>query len=167
MNAVVQRARSERTRAKELRKHAELLSRQLADNLRRFDGPPFGDAGARFSLRLARLRPAVALLRHNLGRWLELRGVTAEHAHDLILAASEACANAVEHPVAGRGAFEVEALCGEREVTIVVRNDGFWRSQTESDFRGRGLRLIRTLMNDVDLVQGQYGSEIVMRRRLD
>jgi anti-sigma regulatory factor (Ser/Thr protein kinase) len=166
-NAAVERARRTRARSIELRERSEALSQQLVDKLRRSPGPAFGDVGDTFALRLARLRPTVALLRHSLGRWLEQRGVPAEHVRDLTLAASEASANAVEHPVAGHGAFEVEATHRADEVVIVVRDSGGWRPESSSEARGRGLRMIRSLMSEVDVVRSEHGTEIVMRRRLD
>lgn len=166
-NAVVERARSTRARSTELRERSELLSEQLVEKLRGRPGPALGGAGETFALRLARVRPAVALLRHSLGCWLEQRGVAAEYVRDLTLAASEASANAVEHPIAGHGTFEVEAVCRPDEVVIVVRDSGGWKPASSSEARGRGLRMIRSLMSDVDVVRSEYGTEIVMRRRLD
>lgn len=166
-DTVVERARSTRARSVELRARSEALSQQLVEKLRGSPGPAFGGAGETFALRLARVRPAVALLRHSLGCWLEQRGVAAEHVRDLTLAASEASANAVEHPVAGHGAFEVEAVYRPDEVVIVVRDYGGWKAESSSEARGRGLRMIRSLMSDVDLVRREHGTEIVMRRRLD
>jgi len=168
MNAAVERARSERARSVALRERSELLTQELVEKLRRRPGPGPGGTGETFSLRLARMRPSVALLRHCLGGWLEQRGVDADHVRELTLAASEACANAVEHPVAAaHGAFEVEAVCRNGEAVIVVRDSSGWRAESGGDARGRGLRMIRLLMTDVDVVRGENGTEIVMRRRLD
>jgi anti-sigma regulatory factor (Ser/Thr protein kinase) len=167
MNRTVEPARPERTRSRELKEQSELLSQRLIDNLRRIEQPAVGENGDTFVLRLARLRPAVGLARHSLGRWLERRQVPAEHIAELTLAASEACANAVEHPVlATDDAFEIEASHRDREVRIVVRDSGRWRTGPVSETRGRGMQMIRSLMDEVDLVQGEHGTELVMRRRL-
>ena len=107
-------------------------------------------------------------LSHRAGRWLERRGLTADSVHDLVLAASEACANAVEHPVdSSQAAFEIEATQGANEVTIVVRDFGRWRAGEITEGRGGGLRLIKLLMTDVDVVRSMQGTEVVMRLRLD
>jgi anti-sigma regulatory factor (Ser/Thr protein kinase) len=166
-NTAVERARSARARSIELRERSEVLSEQLVEQLRGSPGPALGGIGETFALRLPRLRPAVALLRHCLGSWLEQAGVAAEHVRDLTLAASEASANAVEHPIAGHGAFEVEAASSTDEVVVVVRDSGSWRAESSSEARGRGLRMIRSLMSDVAVVRSDHGTEIVMRRRLD
>ena len=167
-NTAVERARSVRARSIELRERSEELSQRLVDALRSSPARPLDMQGDTFVLRLARVRPVVALVRHSLGRWLEQRGVAADRVHDLMLAASEACANAVEHPVGARAAaFEFEANHSADEVTIVVRDFGRWRAEEVNEARGRGLRLIKLLMTDVDVVRSGRGTEIVMRRLLD
>jgi anti-sigma regulatory factor (Ser/Thr protein kinase) len=167
-NTTVERARSTRARSIELRERSEELAKRLVDALRDSDARSLEFTGDTFFLRLARVRPAVALARHSLGCWLEQRGVAADRVHDLVLAASEACANAVEHPVASRdAAFELEANHSADEVTIVVRDFGRWRAEEINQARGRGLQLIKSLTTEVDVVRGTRGTEIVMRCRLD
>ena len=167
-NTAVERARSARARSIELRERSEELSQRLVDALRSSPARPLDMQGDTFVLRLARVRPVVALVRHSLGRWLEQRGVAPDRVHDLMLAASEACANAVEHPVGARdAAFEFQANHSADEVTIVVRDFGRWRAEEVNEARGRGLRLIKLLMTDVVVVRSGQGTEIVMRRRLD
>lgn len=167
IKTTVERARCERARSVALGKRSEQLAQRLVDAIRNSPAQLLDPSEDRFSLRLARVRPAVALLRYSLARWLELRGVAADQAHDLTLAASEACANAVEHPIAARGAFEVEAVCRDDEVVIAVRDSGGFRPESVSEARGRGLQLIQSLMTDVEVVRSESGTEIVMRRRLD
>src|SRR5215468_1253317 len=153
MDGVAERARSERMRSGQLRKRSEQLSQRVVDNLRRYEGRPFGDAGDTFRLRLARLRPAVALLRHDLSRWLEYRGVESSDIQDIALACSEACANAVEHPVLSTDrAFIVEAVHRGDRLEVVVRDSGHWRSAPSVDTRGRGTQMIRDLMSDVSVL---------------
>jgi anti-sigma regulatory factor (Ser/Thr protein kinase) len=167
MNTTVERACYERARSVALREQAELLSQRLVDALRSSPARSIA-SGDTFALRLARVRPAVALARHSISRWLEQRGVAAEHVHVIVLAASEACANAVEHPVSSsHAAFDVEAAHRDDEVVVVVRDSGHWRPEATNDARGRGLRMIRSLMTEVEVVRGENGTEIVMRRRLD
>jgi anti-sigma regulatory factor (Ser/Thr protein kinase) len=152
-------------RSRSLQDRAATLTELLVTNL---DERPLGDRGERFSLRLARILPAVGLARRAIERWLERRGVPQQDIHEISLACSEACANAVEHPVAsGGGAFEIEARLGPEEVTIVVRDSGRWRAEEANEARGRGLQLIGRLMTAVDVVRSENGTAIVMRRRLD
>jgi anti-sigma regulatory factor (Ser/Thr protein kinase) len=168
MDGVAERARSERIRSGQLWERSERLSQRVVDNLRRYQGPPFGDNGDTFHLRLARMRPAVALLRHDLSRWLEYRGVDHNDIEDIALACSEACANAVEHPVSSTDrAFVVEAIHRDGRVEIVVRDSGRWRSAPTVDTRGRGTQMIRNLMSDVAIVHEPEGTAVRMRLYLD
>ena len=48
---------------------------------------------------------------------------------------------------------------------IAVRDRGGWRD-TSSEDRGRGLPLMRALMDDVDIEQRPTGSTVVLRRTL-
>lgn len=163
----IERARSERARSQELRARSELVSARTVETLLQVEGCAFGESGGSFSLRLPCVRPAVALLRHCLGGWLDHRGVDRARAREIVLACSEACANAVEHPVASSdGAFEVEAKHRRGEIVIVVRDSGRWRSRSSSETRGRGMTVIRALMTEVEIVQGRDGTEIVMRCRI-
>jgi anti-sigma regulatory factor (Ser/Thr protein kinase) len=150
-----------------LRRQSERLSAEIADRLRTVSGRPHGERGESFALRLARLRPAVGLMRHELGRWLERRNVDSAVAFEIALACSEACANAVEHPFRpARQAFEVAAAERDGEVEVVIRDFGRWRAPASSPDRGRGLLAIRALMDDVQLTNDDDGTRLAMRRRL-
>jgi anti-sigma regulatory factor (Ser/Thr protein kinase) len=168
------RARNARARADLLREHAaserartQLLTNRLVQKLRDGEGRPHGDHGDTFSLRLARLPQAVALVRHELRRWLDDHGVASEDAVDITLACSEACANAVEHAARpGRFAFEVEARRERDELSLAVRDFGAWTAADEASFRGRGLGMIRDLMDTVEITSSSAGTKILMRRTL-
>ena len=127
-------------------------------------GRPLGDT---FSLRLARMPQAVALVRHELRRWLDEHGVSTEDAVDITLACSEACANAVEHPDRpGRPAFEVKAWREGDELVLAVRDFGAWTDPSSAGTRGRGLSMIRALVDVVEITSGGEGTKILMRRTL-
>jgi len=168
------RAREARARADLLREHAaserartQLLTNRLVQKLREGEGRPLGDHGDTFSLRLARLPQAVALVRHELRRWLDEGGVAPEDAVDITLACSEACANAVEHPSKpGRPAFEVEARREDGEVFVAVRDFGAWTDAVAVGSRGRGLSMIRGIMDAVEVTSDGEGTQVVMRRTL-
>jgi anti-sigma regulatory factor (Ser/Thr protein kinase) len=137
--------------------------RALSDS----DGHAHGDRGDRFLLRLARMPQVVALVRHELRRWLDEHGISTEDAVDITLACSEACANAVEHPGRpGRLAFEIEAWRDGEELLLSVRDFGAWTDATSGENRGRGLRMIRSLMDAVEITSGGDGTKILMRRTL-
>ena len=128
---------------------------------------PFGDRGSTFSLRLARLPQNLRVVRHELLRWLDLRGVQADDAAEIVLACSEACANAVEHPPRGAGPYlEVTAIRRPAEVEVEVRDFGSWGGAPGNDeSRGRGLAIMRAL-TDVEISTDSHGTRVTMRRRL-
>ena len=163
------RARSDllRQRAFSQREQAQTLAIRLMRGLSESDGRAHGDHGDTFSLRLARLPQVVGLVRHELRRWLDEHGVASTDQVDITLACSEACANAVEHPGRpARQAFEVEAWREDGELLLSVRDFGAWTDPTSGGTRGRGLRMIKSLMDDVEITSGEDGTKISMRRTL-
>lgn len=86
---------------------------------------------------------------------------------EIILACSEACANAVEHPRHPRHqAVEIEAAFDGSQLALRVRDFGTWSEQPRSSLRGRGLDIIHALMDSVVVVRGSDGTELLMRRTL-
>jgi anti-sigma regulatory factor (Ser/Thr protein kinase) len=110
---------------------------------------------------------ALAALRRSLRRWLAACEATDDESNDIVLACSEALANAIEHAY-GPGDAEVEmdaAFTGDK-VSIVVRDFGRWR-EPRGDNRGRGLSLIQAMMDSVSVAAGdEEGTEVRMVRRL-
>jgi anti-sigma regulatory factor (Ser/Thr protein kinase)/GAF domain-containing protein len=117
-------------------------------------------------LRLAARPAALSEVRHVLRRWLADRGASQEEIAEITIAASEACANAVEHAYPpSPQEFELAARADDMEITITVRDTGSWRAP-RGESRGRGLGIIDAAMKDVDIRRTEAGTEIVMRRRL-
>jgi PAS domain S-box-containing protein len=109
----------------------------------------------------------LAPLRQALRRWLGENGGDDETSYDVVLAVSEACANAIEHPVGRRDRFvDVEATLADDVVHLRVRDTGTWRAEAEPPRRGRGLMLMRSVMDDVAVARSRAGTEIRMTRRL-
>ena len=72
-------------------------------------------------------------------------------------ATGEAAANAIEHGVAGaRGAFMIDGSAEGGVVAISVTDAGSWRPE-RSEGRGRGLVLMRAMMDSVEVVPGAGG----------
>jgi anti-anti-sigma factor len=106
-------------------------------------------------------------------RWLLDAHVGREDADDVVLAASEAIANSVEHgyadhPADRRAPIDLEmSRDGADVLSVVVRDRGAWRRPGEGGTgRGRGLPLMRKLMASVEVEPGADGTTVRMRRRL-
>jgi serine/threonine-protein kinase RsbW len=110
----------------------------------------------------------VGFVRHDLRRWLERAGLPRETVSEVTLACSEACANAVEHAdETMRQLVEVEALFDGVQLELRIRDYGIWSERIGgSPLRGRGLGMIRSLMDSLDLRRTSKGTELVMRRSL-
>jgi PAS domain S-box-containing protein len=107
---------------------------------------------------------ALASMRALLRRWLgNVRGSEQEIA-EVITACGEAATNAIEHAGAGNP-FEISGRLEGRNVEIVVRDFGAWRSPRGGD-RGRGISLMRALMDTVEVVPTSEGTTVRMKRTL-
>jgi serine phosphatase RsbU (regulator of sigma subunit)/anti-sigma regulatory factor (Ser/Thr protein kinase) len=105
-------------------------------------------------------------LRRMLMRWLRATTASAQEIYDITIACGEASANAIEHAYGARpSSFEVEGAVDGDLVTLRVRDYGSWRAP-RGQHRGRGLKLIDALMEDVSIERGDDGTEILMRRRI-
>jgi anti-sigma regulatory factor (Ser/Thr protein kinase) len=120
--------------------------------------------GERLELSLLGEPSALAAFRQTLRRWLTESGATADEVHDITMACNEACQNAIEHAYGlVPEPFEVELERADGEVIIRVRDRGGWRDGSSTD-RGRGLPLMRALMDSVEIDQRASGSTVVLRR---
>jgi GAF domain-containing protein/anti-sigma regulatory factor (Ser/Thr protein kinase) len=109
---------------------------------------------------------SLAPIRYLLRRWLLNRGASEEQAYDVIVAAQEACANAVEHAYGpGAAKFEVDLRWDDGRVTITVTDRGQWRPP-RGENRGRGLPLMHTLMDEVDVRHTDEGTTVTLIRTL-
>ena len=105
--------------------------------------------------------------RDSLRDWLRNEGVPDAVREEIVLACGEACANSIEHAYRfGRGEIRI-ALGWADDGTIVVevRDRGSWR-QPDSGDRGRGLAIIRALMDEVSIEHDDEGTLLTMRRAL-
>ncbi len=110
---------------------------------------------------------ALAPLRRRMGRFLQAAGASEQERFDITLTVSEAAMNAIEHAYGPADAeFELEASAVGPVVTVTVRDHGAWRERRSAE-RGRGLSIIESMMDEVDLAPGPRGTSIRMRRRLN
>jgi GAF domain-containing protein/anti-sigma regulatory factor (Ser/Thr protein kinase) len=122
----------------------------------------------RLALRLPADPPVLSSLRRSLRRWLEALGATELETYDVLVAVTEAAANAVEHAYGpGDASFDVEAVMSDDgEVCVLVRDEGRWRPPRGHN-RGRGTLLMQELMDHFEVTTGDDGTEVRMRRRLE
>ena len=105
-------------------------------------------------------------VRRLLRRWLSIHGADEEELYDIVVACQEACANAVEHAYGpGHAHFEVDAEHREARIRVTVRDEGRWRPPRGSH-RGRGLPLMRALMESVEVEHSDEGTVVVLERSL-
>jgi anti-sigma regulatory factor (Ser/Thr protein kinase) len=118
----------------------------------------------RFRIELPTEPEALATMRAVLRRWLQKVEGSEQEIAEVITACGEAATNAIEHAGAGEP-FELSGELDGRHVMIEVRDYGAWRSPREGD-RGRGLSLMRALMDTVDVVPSPEGTTVRMERTL-
>jgi anti-sigma regulatory factor (Ser/Thr protein kinase) len=105
-------------------------------------------------------------MRRSLGAWLASAGAGEDDAYDIVLAVGEAGANAVEHAYGpGEAEFELIADVADGSAVLEIRDSGRWR-EARGRHRGRGLDLMRDLMDDVEVERSDAGTTVRMRRAL-
>jgi PAS domain S-box-containing protein len=120
----------------------------------------------RFSADFPAEPESLAPMRSMLRRWLSHAGAGEMEIAEIVTACGEAATNAIEHGGAGGGAsFEVSGSRTGSEVELLVRDHGSWRDQRPGD-HGRGLDLMRTLMDTVAVEPTEEGTVVSLRRRL-
>jgi anti-sigma regulatory factor (Ser/Thr protein kinase) len=112
-------------------------------------------------------RPAVlGGLRCTLGRWLTAEGVLDDDVFDITLATSEAASNAIEHAYGGwEGRFCVSASLEDQRISVTVKDTGRWRVSKPRG-RGRGLSVMRGLVDSVHVEPGERGTSVTLTKRL-
>lgn len=112
----------------------------------------------------------LATSRTALRSWLGSAGVDAEQTLDVLIAAGEALANAIEHGhrdlPGGRVRLEATAFADDLHVTVV--DTGTWKAPADAPalHRGRGLGLMRALMQDVTIDSQASGTTVHMQTRI-
>ena len=123
--------------------------------------------GATVSLEVSNESGGLFTMRQTLRRWLVEQGADADETEDAIMACNEACENAVEHAYDfGDDLFAVEFAQDDGEISVSVRDHGTWREPQERPDRGRGLPLMRKLMDVVEVQPRPAGTTVRMTRRL-
>jgi anti-sigma regulatory factor (Ser/Thr protein kinase) len=105
-------------------------------------------------------------MRRTLERWLLGHGLGESERYDLTLAVSEAAANAIEHAYGAReAAFTVSCEREASQVRVCVRDEGRWRDSSPYG-RGRGLAIMRALVDSLEIRREEDGTEVVLIKYL-
>jgi anti-sigma regulatory factor (Ser/Thr protein kinase) len=154
----------------------DLLAETLIDRMLG-DDPPADDvavltlqraatANETLNLTVAARPEELAAVRRLLRGWLADAGADHRAIDAVLLASGEACTNAIEHAYGpGERTFELE---GERDgdhVVLVIRDHGRWRPPRGQN-RGRGLGLMQTFMDEVEVTPSDSGTAVRMRRKI-
>lgn len=126
----------------------------------------------------------ISRTRHVFSGYLEALGASREAVSDVILAVDEACTNVVRHAFDGthtaddRPCFRLQAELTDKEVTVIIEDDGVGLPPHAVNHRplaespeatsGRGLQIIHELMTSVDIetAPARQGTRLEMRRAL-
>ncbi|HEX3467166.1 MAG TPA: SpoIIE family protein phosphatase [Candidatus Elarobacter sp.] len=118
-------------------------------------------ASTTFGFTFSALPMAVPIVRRSLDRFATRLGIGDDDRFALLTATGEAMANAVEHAYDGPpGLVRIEAHASDDAVTVTVEDEGKWRPAQRRDERGRGLPLMRALVDAVEIRTHQARTEV-------
>lgn len=104
-------------------------------------------------------------VRRELLSWLAAAGAPGSDAHAVEIAVLEAASNAMQHAYEGPGGrVRVEGqLDGSGRACLSVADDGLWRAaDPDPGDRGRGLAMIRSCMDQVEIERGPDGTTVLL-----
>ncbi|SNT44776.1 serine/threonine-protein kinase RsbW [Actinomadura meyerae] len=124
-----------------------------------------------FSLALPRDAQSIPVIRRVLGDALRGLGVADDCVADVLVAASEACTNVVQHARA-TGGYEVTGHVDDGECLLKVMDSGRGPRPAPADRgalseSGRGLKIMRALVDELDIDSSpDRGTVVHLRKRL-
>jgi anti-sigma regulatory factor (Ser/Thr protein kinase) len=146
---------------------ATLLDGPIEDDVALLALRPISLAGPTLRLREPALPSTLPAARRVMGAWLARNGCSSDETFDILVALSEAYSNAVQHAYrVSPGIVEVDAAIGRGVVEITVADHGTWRPRpaVRVDGAGKGIRMMRSLMDDVAIESNGPGTSVRMRR---
>ena len=110
----------------------------------------------------------LAQLRQQLSAWLAAAGVAAELRAGVVLATNEAAGNVIQHAVPCNS-LSLRAAIDEHLLTVEITDTGNWDGQVqdgngENNAGGRGLLMIRQLVEHVEIRTSRQGTTIRMQQ---
>ncbi|MDB5028940.1 MAG: protein serine/threonine phosphatase [Candidatus Eremiobacteraeota bacterium] len=120
-----------------------------------------------FAFTFTALPMAVSLVRRSLERFAHTLGLDEEGRFSLLTACGEAIANAVEHAYLGPpGLVHVRAHVHDDTLLVTIEDEGKWKPAQRREERGRGLKLMRALMDGVEIRTDQSRTEVRLKMAL-
>lgn len=112
----------------------------------------------------------LAQARTTLRNWLSRAGVNPQQAMDVLIAAGEAIANGIEHGYrhSSRGTIRLTATALPDQVQLAVSDSGSWQAAPAEagSNRGRGIALMRELMDDLVITRNTAGTAVHLSVRI-
>jgi serine phosphatase RsbU (regulator of sigma subunit)/anti-sigma regulatory factor (Ser/Thr protein kinase) len=109
---------------------------------------------------------SLSSIRRAVSRWLQDLEVSPAATMEVVTAVSEASANAVEHAYGPAGGLILITATVEAGIVDVrIQDSGTWRTSSRAGGLGKGLQVMRTLMDEVDIESSQHGNVVTMRRK--
>ncbi|MDT5145603.1 MAG: hypothetical protein QOC58_248 [Mycobacterium sp.] len=119
-----------------------------------------------FPADVSQLAPTRAALRE----WLTQAQVDPDQTHDMLIAAGEAVANAIEHGHrhTPEGTISLRATALVDQVQMTITDTGSWKPPQPAvdSRRGRGITLMRALMHDVTIKPETAGTTVHLSARI-
>ncbi|HUR85124.1 MAG TPA: SpoIIE family protein phosphatase [Solirubrobacteraceae bacterium] len=139
---------------------SDMRSDDIALLALRAHGPPPGS----FATEMRAAASELGALRDALRAWLAEFGATDREIGDVLVAAGEACSNAIEHSGAATDAtIRIRARVSDGELLVTIADRGTWRAARAPADRGHGMRLMRMLMDTVRISATHVGTIIELR----
>jgi PAS domain S-box-containing protein len=110
----------------------------------------------------------IAPTRSALRSWLNRAGVNPEQAQNVLIAAGEAVTNAIEHGHRlAPGVVSLRAVAVADRLELVVTDTGSWKppAAIPESHRGRGLAIMKALMQDVSIQPEAGGTTVRLSAR--
>jgi anti-sigma regulatory factor (Ser/Thr protein kinase)/putative methionine-R-sulfoxide reductase with GAF domain len=158
---------------------AERSDSSFADRVYRalLDDTPLEDDVALLAIETMRLEDTLEMtlparpnvvggVRNTVGRWLRAIGANESELFDVTLSTSEAATNAVLHAYGAREAtFTIRCEHDGQTAKVTIRDGGRWRT-TRPHGGGRGLEIMRSLVDSVSIDSDEHGTVVTMTKRL-
>jgi len=130
---------------------------------------PIGPRPRTFSTSIRSHPRNMRTVRHALRHWLDGIGTTDPLADDLLIAVSEAMANARDHAYQGAddGEIVVTGRVRTGKIELSIRDRGRWAPSVRTPTRGRGVLIMEAVADEYRISATPEGIEVCLVAALD